>query len=460
MKSLSLTYFITLILFTIISCGRFGHGQHDLEDKPDTLHVVTLYGPTSFFDYRGDTLGMDYENVKRFAEEEGYVLAIHVASGISELIDRLKTGKSELGAYPVPFISEYNSDLIYCGPRELTWQLLVQKDSLGKVTDVTELIGKEISVEKDSKFHYRLQNLNEELGGGINIKIIESDTLTGDDLMRMVNEGTLPYTIIDNEMALLHESEFPGLDVSLKISLEQASSWVVAPGLDSLANKIDIWEKRTHDLPVVRELYKRYYDKGKFSEDNADLVNFKRQYPLTVGVITPYDQLFKKYASDADMDWEWLLAIAYCESRLHPEIRSRFGATGIMQVMPSSAAAVGIDPSLLTVPEYNIKAASKILSRMNSSLIKLIPDPEERMKFLLASYNSGLGHVFDSIALANEAGLDNSKWLGNVSVAMLMKSRPEFYNSPVVKHGYFRGRETVDFVEKVVAIYNYLKSNN
>ena len=449
-------FFITLAM---AHCKRGNENTHHGNDI-DTLKVVTLYGPTSFFNYRGEYMGIDYENVRRFAEDEGYVLEIKALNNINEVINSLKNREAHLAAYHIPFISEYNQDIIYTGPREVTNQLLVQrKNKDGQIKDVTELIGKEVYVEKNSKYHYRLLNLDEELGGGIDIKTIENDTIVSEDFLEMVNSGKIDYAVVDSSIASIYASAFPNLDLSLPISTDQASFWAVAPGLDSLAVKIDTWENRTHSSEYVKEIYKRYYDQMNNDNFDATLSYFKNKDISKGKPVSSYDNLFKQYASTAGYEWPLLAAIAFCESRFNPTVASRFGAYGLMQVMPATASAVGIDPGSLGSPEINVKAAARILAKLDKALKNKVEDPEERMKFVVAAYNSGLGHIYDAMALAEKNGMDPQKWTGNVSIAALMKSRPEYYTDPVVKNGYFRGRETVDFVDHVTGIYNYIQSN-
>ncbi|MDE6771104.1 MAG: transglycosylase SLT domain-containing protein, partial [Muribaculaceae bacterium] len=124
------------------------------------------------------------------------------------------------------------------------------------------------------------------------------------------------------------------------------------------------------------------------------------------------------------------------------------------------ALSMGITENQIMIPEHNIQAASRLIRHLDDALKAKVPDVQERMKFVIAAYNSGLGHIFDSIDLAAKYGLDPEIWTGNVSEAALMKSRPQYYNDPVVKNGYFRGRETVDFVDNVVSTYYFFKKLN
>ena len=459
LPNIILSFLLTGFVFHFTSCGSFGKKSQEDFEKIDTLKIVTLYGPTSYFNYREEIMGIDYDNVIKFAEDEGYVAQVIVKNNINELIDALKNGEAHLAAYPVPSIGEYKDEVIYCGEAEVSRQVLLQKKNDKKIEDVTQLIGKEIFVEPDSKYYYRLRNLDDELGGGIIIKTLPSDTLVMEDLLQMVRKGEIDYTVVDSELMSVYKNAYPDLDASVVLSSDQKSSWAVAKGLDSLANEIDIWEKNTDSPRFVKEIYKRYYDKALNDNFDTKLSYFKKIDFSKNQPVSAYDEYFKKYSSDAGFDWTLLAAIAYCESGFNPSATSVFGASGLMQVMPSSARAFGMDPSSLTLPEQNVKTASLILNNLNKSLEKRVEDPEERIKFVVAAYNSGLGHIFDAMALAEKTGLDPQKWIGNVSIAALMKSRPEYYNDPVVKHGYFRGRETTEFVEHVMSIYKYLRTN-
>ena len=453
---------VIIVFFTIsFSCAKKSGdaGKNDISNNSsltDTLKVVTLYGPTSYFLYRGEEMGMEYENVKKFADDEKMILKIQTVNNMTELIQSLKNKEAHLAAYPVPYITEYNQEILHCGPKEISWQVLVQKNRENKVKDVTELIGKEVYVEKDSKFQFRLENLNEELGGGIIIKPLQNDTLSTEDFLDMVNIGKIEYAVIDSDIALLNKEDYPELDITVQLSLEQAASWAVAKDEETLAAKVDAWEKKRQDDPFIKAIYKRYYERGKYDNNDTSLSYFEEKKNMGLKTITPYDDLFKQYEKKSGYDWELLAAIGYCESRYQPDAKSRYGASGLMQVMPASARSNGVDPASLANPDDNLLAATRILAKIEQSLEKKITDPKERIRFMLASYNAGLGHVYDAIALAEKMGLNPEKWTGNVSVAALMKSRPEFYNDPVVKNGYFRGRETVDFVENVMNIYNYL----
>lgn len=454
---------LAIILFLSGCTGKgsktkYKPSSSDSTTKQDTLHAATLYGPTSYFNYRGQEMGFDYENLKQFAHDEGYVLDLKVVTSLKNLLDMVTSGKVDLAAYPIPLIDEFAQLVRHCGHKEITWQVLVQPHRDSLITDVTQLVGKTVYVEKDSKYQYRIANLNQELGGGIQIIPIDKDTLIIEDMIEMVDRGEIPLTVVDSDIAALNRSYFPHLDISLKVSLDQYSSWAVRKDCEELAEQLDNWGKRKETNEAIKSVYRKYFEISKESpfydvSGNTFGLNLKKGDPLS-----PYDNLFKQYGPTYGFDWKLLAAIGFNESRFKSDIISWAGARGVMQLMPTTAKAMGINN--IEIPENNIHAAARLLKKLDESLESKVPDDSERMKFVVASYNCGLGHVYDAIALAEKYGFNPKLWTGNVSEAALMKSRPQYYNDPVVKNGYFRGRETVDFVDRVMDVYQYYKELN
>lgn len=88
----------------------------------------------------------------------------------------------------------------------------------------------------------------------------------------------------------------------------------------------------------------------------------------------------------------------------------------------------------------------------------MIANKHERINFILASYNAGLGHIYDAMALAEKYGKDKFVWKSNVETFILLKSNEEYFTDPVCKNGYYRGIETFNFVRDVTSRYeNYKK---
>ncbi len=419
---------------------------------PDTLRVGTLYSPTSYFIFRDTEMGYDYDLISKFSEDKGIVLKLEVATNLESAIAMLDSGRVDLIAYQVPITATYREHALPCGVESVTHQVLVQpkKSKSGRITDVTELVGKEVYVEANSKYYQRLLNLNDELGGGIKIRPIERDTLITEDLIEMVSKGEIPLTIVDSNIAQLNKTYYPGIDVDLSVSFPQRAAWAVAPSKAWLGDSIDVWTGEETPRLERMMLLKRYYEMSK-SMPSLFTFNFAS------GRMSPFDALFKKYASEIGWDWRLLASQGYTESRFDSTRVSWAGARGVMQLMPATARANGLDMSKISYNEPNIATAVKVIASLDRSLSHYVTDKEERKKFVIAAYNSGLAHIIDAIRLAKKLGIDATRWDGCVARALLLKSNPEYFHDPVVKHGYFRGRQTTEYVKSVYNCYEKAK---
>lgn len=468
MKKIKTAYYFLLAFTSIIisfsQCGRNKKQHIDLDgmhiELPDTLRVGMLNSPTTYFDYRGTPMGYDYELMDKFSKFYGLQFKVVVGGTISEMIEWLDNGKIDILASPVPVTAEFQDRVLLCGPRNISSQVLVQNTNIAKdsvVKDVTDLVGREVTVQNDSKYFYRMQNLNEEIGGGIIIKPIAKDTISDDDLLNMVWKGEIPLTVVDSDVAEAALSYYPGLDITVKVSLDQYSRWAVAPKSQGIATAFDRWFADEKD--DISEVYSKYYrlSKLEFFEALPDGFEDIKTMTFANGQISPYDNIFKAAGKKSGLDWRLIAAIAYVESHFDADVKSWAGALGIMQVMPRTATSHGYTPAEMLNPAKCVDVAVKTLSDLNSMFEKRISDPTERENFILASYNSGPGHILDAIALAGKYGLNPQKWDDNVEAAAIMKSKPAYYRDPVVKNGYFRGKETVNFVHKVQSVYNYFK---
>ena len=174
------------------------------------------------------------------------------------------------------------------------------------------------------------------------------------------------------------------------------------------------------------------------------------------GQISLYDDLFKKYAISCGWDWRLMAAQAYQESAFDPQAVSYMGAMGLMQLMPATAKRVGVSEADVFDPEKNVQGAVKLINQLNTQYA-FITDTDERLNFILAAYNAGSGHVDDARVLAEKYGKNPNVWLGNVDAFVLRMSQPDFYNQPEVKHGYFRGSETYDYVNGIRARWTQYK---
>lgn len=451
MRRTAIAAVFTLLLaaLAMTSCDSGRQSRQTEHQLPDTLRVATLYSPLSYFIFRDEQMGYDYSLIKAFAEDKGVVLDLVVAPGMEKMIEMLDSGVVDIAACEIPVIAQYRQRVVPCGPENYTSQVLVQPKKQGEelITDVTQLVGKDVWVERNSKYQSRMEHLNDELGGGINIHIVDRDTLITEDLIEMVSNGTIPLTVVDSDIARINKTYYKGLDITLELSFPQRQAWGVAPDKAWLADSVDAWFDTEQSQQRNAQLLKRYFELSK-TDDNPYPISFEN------GTISAYDPYFKKYAAEIGWDWRLMAAQGFTESHFNPNAVSWAGARGIMQIMPSTARANGLSMANITKPEPNILTAAKVIKAFDKAFADKVPDPEERKKFVIAAYNAGPAHIYDAINIARVTGKNPQVWDGNVAEALLMKSNPKYYNDrSICKYGYFRGKQTYAYVREVYKFY-------
>ncbi|WP_305038998.1 transglycosylase SLT domain-containing protein [Fulvivirga ligni] len=413
---------------------------------------------TGYFLYRGRPMGYEYDLLSLFAKEIGVSLEIKVTSSIDEAFDMLNKGQGDIIAYSLAITKTRKEVVSFTKSHYTTKQVLVQRkprnwrrmsrDELDKklIRNQVSLIGKEIHVRKSSSFVDRLHNLSDEVGGDILI-VEDQDSAETEELIRKVAYSDIDYTIADETTALVNASYYPILDVRTSISFPQQIAWAVRKNSEELLPTLNTWITGVKKKPTFNIIYNKY-----FRSPRASLRRAKSDFSSMGGEkISVYDDIIKDAADTIGWDWQLLAAQIYQESHFDPNAKSWAGAVGLMQIVPETGERYGVAD--LYNPSQNIYAGVEYLKFLDELWSKTIKDPEERVKFVLASYNVGLGHVVDARELARKYKKDPLKWEGNVEHFLLMKSKPEYFRDPVVKSGYCRGEEPVNYVREILNRY-------
>jgi membrane-bound lytic murein transglycosylase F len=441
---LLLLAFLAGIYFYRRKPGKSDDFQQILDKKE--LTVLTMPGSMSCFIYNGKIRGYEYESVSDFAARHKLRLNVKLADSETQLTEWLKSDAGNLIACNIPITEEGKKQLIYCGREIINEQVLIQranrKDTL--LTDVVDLIGREVRLVRDSKYHRRMASLNRELGGGIRIRT-DSSGISTEDLIEMVSQGKILYTVCDMDLAKLSKAYFGNINITLVVGHPQRASWAVKKSMPQLAKAIDSWAKTYTDNPKRARINKRYFEISK-NHPPVDSIPKGNQ-------ISPFDDLFKTYANLYGLDWRLLAAIAFQESNFLPNCSSRAGAAGLMGLMPRTAQSLGLSEDRLYDPEQNIKTACKLLMKLGRHFTG-ITDKTERMRFVLGAYNAGQAHIMDAQSLAGKYGGYPYRW-EEIAPYLLLKSSPEYYNDPVCTAGYLRGTETVKYVAEIMKRWKY-----
>ena len=459
----------------------------------DTLVMLTQYNSTSYFLYRAEPMGYEYEYLRMFADKHDLYLHTIVVPNRDSLLVLLNQGVGDIVAARMTPTLDDSSKVGFTTSLYQTSPVVVQRDATteeanipeevaGLVDSVAEappelqdvaegpdsdaddrrdaratelrarlvrrpgeLAGDSVHVLDDTRIEDRLLELSDTITG--EIYVIEVDSGSAEMLVQQVALEEVDFTVVHENVAKLQESYYSNLAIVPTVDQPYEVAWAVRKNAPGLADALNGWLDGNPGLK--KRLYQKYFvDRRGYRERITD-----EYLASETGRLGPFDDLFREHAGTLGWDWRLLASQAFQESRFDPRATSWAGAMGVLQLMPGTARQYGVADAYN--PAQNVAGAVRFLDWLQTSFWpERVPDEEERLKFVLASYNAGPGHVDDARRLTEKYGGDKNKWT-DVAYWLLRKSEREVYTDPVVRHGFCRGLEPVTYVGRILDRYNH-----
>ena len=443
--------------------NRNNTGAIDLDKirERGKLIAVTDYNSVNYFLYKGEPMGFHFELLRSFSDHIGLDLEIITENSLERSFEMLRKGEADLLAIGLTVNASRKKEIRFTEPFDETRQVLVQRKpeswrsmpsaSVEKklVRKHFDLSGKSIYVQEGSSHVERLNSLASEIGEKISVIEVPFEA---ELLISMVEQGEIDYAVCDENIALVNATYYPDIDVSTPLSFPQSLAWGIRKtNSEQLSNELNEWIISYRKSDSYAILYAKY-----FRNSRSGRIVKSDYYSLRTGKVSQWDDIIKSYSDSINWDWRLLASLICQESRFSPDVVSGSGAYGLMQLMPETGKNFGID--ITSSPHNNIRAGTQYINWLHSIFDTRITDENERYRFILASYNAGPGHVLDAMRLAEKNGQDPMKWDNSVANWLLKKSDPMYYSDTVVKNGYFRGRESVAFVDEILERYEHYKN--
>lgn len=462
--------FSVLLLFLINACTE---SRTEVVSRPvkqtaldviksrGKLIVITDYNSTSYFLYRGRPLGFNYEILKAFADHLGVGLNVGISTTYDNTISCLSHNGCDLVALDFSSTKEMKLQFYYTEPVYSSKPVLVQhkkgmQENLSKsglnlkpIRNPGFLAGKEVVIPKGSPFRKLLLQHSEESAD--TIRISESTEYKTEQLIHDVAAGIIPYTVAFENTARVNQMYYPAIDIGTYMGATQEIVWAVSRSAPDLLKEFNTWLIRFKKTKKYNGIYEKY-----FMSNRIQRIRGSKMYSVRNGQISPYDEHFKKYAPLIGWDWRLVAAISYHESRFHPDTVAWSGAAGIMQLMPWVMEEYGITSE--SPVELQIRAGVKYLGSIEKQFVEMVPDKEERIKFVLAAYNVGIAHVFDARRLAKKYNKRDDVWVNETDSFILKKAYPKYYHDKLAFYGYCRGDQAFDFVKEICEMYELYKN--
>jgi len=421
------------------------------------LTVLAENSSTSYFIYKEKKMGFEYELLKLFTEEIGVELEVIVVKNLDSLMTMLNRGDGDLIACNYTVTRERNKTINFSEPFLESQQVLVQRKPDGwedmeeeewkakMLTKPGELAQKSVQVWKNSSYYERLMHLQEEIGDTIHIEGLQGN-IGGEELIEMVADGIIDYTITEDNVAKVNEQFFDNIYTGLELSVSQKMAFGLRKSSHLLKARLDEWLVDFKNKSTYKYISRKYFELPHLAKNN-----FTNYTQLNGTNISQFDAIFKRASDLSGWDWRLIAAVAYQESKFNPDIQGFGGAYGMMQFMPNTGPHYGVYPD--SSPETQIMGGARKLMADEKNW-KQIPDEFQRKKFALASYNAGRGHINDAQRLAKKHGLNPLVWDDNVEKMLLNLSKQEYYQDEVVRHGMVRSRTTYKYVRQVTERYH------
>jgi membrane-bound lytic murein transglycosylase F len=441
--------------------GTKSHATNELRRilSEKELKVVVDYNSTNYFVYKGSPMGFQYELLKAFCNEKGLDLKISVNNNLEQSIEGLIEGEYDLIARNMTVTAERNREMEFAESWGLTRQVLVQRKPVKEassgsgaknyITEQIQLGGQTVVVPEKSVYSQRLRSLSNEIGNPI---IVVEDSLNGpEQLIAKVASGEIDYTVCDENIGRVLSRFYPSVDISIPISFNQKYAWAIKKDAPNWKSYLNEWIKEFKKTSHYRIIYNKYFSDFSYQAFALNAYN-----TISGEQISDFDEIIKEIASYYQWDWRLIASVVMQESGFNADAESWMGAAGLMQLMPGTAEMYNVDD--VKEPRENIRGGIEYLSWIDEIFQPLVPDRDERLKFVLASYNVGIGHVMDARKLAMKYNHDPSVWEGNVEFFVLNKSLPKYYSDPIVRWGYCRGEEPVNYVNKIIDRYQHYRN--
>lgn len=404
------------------------------------LRVITRNSPETYFLWRGELLGFEYELMRKFADIHKVKLVIVVADSYEEMLELLAEGKGDIIAAGLSRTkartkqitnAKLATSIRYNRVKE---QLVAHQESM-PINKLIDLQGRTITIRKSSSFWATAQRLAKDFGANI---VIANEDIATEILISQVADKEIDLTIADSNLIAIESSFRPQIITPLTFKEDVPYAYLVRKNNPQL-------------LAYLNEFVRKYY-RGTFYNVvknkyfyNEKLQKSHKEHRLVSGsTLSPYDDIVRAYVQPYNFDWRLIVSQMYQESRFNPLASNATGAFGLMQMLPRTAAELGVDD--LKDPEQAIASGVQYLDWTRDRFSKDLA-VQEQIFFSLASYNAGYGHVKDAQRLARQLGLRSDRWFNNVEKAMLLLQRRQYYKK--ARFGYVRGREPVNYVRDI-----------
>lgn len=403
------------------------------------LRVLTRNSAATYFVWRGELIGFEYDLAREFASRHGLNLEIVVPPTRAALLTWLREGKGDIVAAALtPSVEREERGIAFSRPYNFVREIVVGRPADSTLRAPEDLAGRTVVVRQSSSYWNTLEAL-QAAGITLELKPAPEDFET-EEIIERVAQGEYDLTVADSHILAIELTWREDVLGLFPVSDSLPHAWAVREEDSALLDSINVFFRREY-----RGLFYNITNKKYFGNENRVASQASERTSRT-GVVSPYDSLIKHYADQYAYDWTLIAAQMFEESRFNPRAESFAGAVGLMQVLPGTAKGFGVSRAGLMIPDSGTYMGVRYLNHVRE-YVEGAATAEDHLWFSLAAYNAGYGHLEDARRLTEELGKDPDVWFGEVEEVMPLLARRNYHRQ--TKHGYCRCTEPVRYVRRI-----------
>jgi membrane-bound lytic murein transglycosylase F len=410
------------------------------------LRVATRNSATTYYEGPGGSFrGLEHDLVQRFADRLGVEARFLVPGSLDGILQMTMKGKVDLAAAGLTVTPSRSLLVRFAPPYHEITQQLVYRLGTTRPRDLRDTLDGTLEVVAGSSHEEELERRKADLP---ELSWRAHADLGSEELLYLVREGVVDYTVADSHEVALNRRYYPKLTVAFDLTEPQPLAWAFPHSQDSsLYDEAMAFFEEIESDGTLAELIERYF--GHVGRMNfVDFRTFRRHVLQRLPRLRPH---FEQAAEENGIDWRLLAAIGYQESHWDSTAVSPTGVRGIMMLTSATAKQLGVEDR--TDPEQSILGGARYVNVVRGKIPDRIPDPD-RMWLALAAYNIGFGHLEDARILTERQGADPDKW-ADVKHRLPLLTKKKWHST--VRHGYARGREAATYVDNIRNYYDMLR---
>ncbi len=408
------------------------------------IRVLTQNSPITYYEDRSGPTGFEYALAERFAAYLGVRLEIQVMRNSNQVMRGLTLREGDIGASALNVTAERRREVMFGPPYMGVSPELVYRTGGLKPDSLADLGAGRLVVLRGSSHAERLRELALTTP---DLKWEERDDLAVIDLLKMVQDSEIDFTVVNSNELAVNQAFFPYVRPAFSLAPQVDIAWAVRRSMDSsLLTEIQHFFERLQEsgeLDALIELHFAHVDQLNYVGARTFILHLRKRLPR-------YEEWFRLAAEQFGFDWRLLAAVGYQESHWNPKAVSPTGVRGLMMLTRITAAEMGVKNRL--DPRESIFGGADYLSRIRERLPEEIIEPD-RTWMALAAYNVGYGHLQDAWKITRQQGGDPHVW-SEVMQRLPLLQKKQWYSK--TRHGYARGYEPVHYVQNIRRYYDVL----